>query len=137
MSVLDGLMDWLDSDEAKENIDNIIKKITDSNKIRTNQINRLYETGQFVNFTKRVIKKYENFEYQKRWYDRNIEPPYFLYWFLFDYAKEYGRECNMDEWVKYSNIFTTELYVCDPFIFERMDGQGSVIKIMNKINDYV
>lgn len=85
--------------------------------------------NKFSEFVEKVIKKYESDEYIDRWYSRGIEPPNDLYWFLFYYAEQYGRECDINEWKQYGNIFTGQLYYYNNYYFQIMHGQGSTIRI--------
>jgi hypothetical protein len=45
------------------------------------------------------------------------------------YAEKYGRECSEEEWNQYGNMFTSSLFFCSGYYFNRMDGQGSRIKV--------
>jgi hypothetical protein len=99
-------------------------------KIRNSQLKRFHNCSNKVDFIERVIIKYNSDKYKNRWYNKNIEPPYDLYWLLFDYAIEYGRIATFNEYQKYSNFFVNSMYVVNGYGFMRMDGQGSVIKVI-------
>ena len=122
--------EWLDSEEGKKSIAEFAEKIEREERIKTNQLERLHKSGKFLELTEKAIKKYNTDEYINSWYKRGIEPPESLFWFLFEYAEKYGRECEEEEWKQYGNMFTSSLFFIDGYYFNRMDGQGSVIKVM-------
>ncbi len=124
--------DWLDSDEGKKDIDEFIENQNKIEEISNKQLERFNRLGNFVEFTEKVIKKYDTNEYRNRWYNRGIEPPEDLFWFLFHYVEKYGRECDEEEWKQHGNVFSSALFYCNGYYFNRMDGQGSVIKISKK-----
>lgn len=122
--------EWFDSEEGKKSIAEFAEKIERKERIKTNQLERLYESGKFLELTEKAIKKYNTDKYINSWYKRGIEPPESLFWFLFEYAEKYGRECEEEEWKQYGNMFTSSLFFIDGYYFNRMDGQGSVIKVV-------
>lgn len=126
---LNKIDDFFNSEKGKKSIEKFAKKIEREDRINNNQLKRLHESGKFIELTEKSIKKYNTDKYKDRWYKRGIMPPETLFWFLFDYAKKYGRECNEKECEKYGNMFSSSLFFIDGYYFNRMDGQGSVIKI--------
>jgi hypothetical protein len=126
---LKNLMAWFDTDEGKKNIEDFAKKIQLKQDIKDMQLERFKSKGNFAEFVERVITKYNSPKYRDKWYNRGVEPPKNLYWFLFFYAEKFGRECASEEWEKYGNTFTSTLYFYEGYYFNRMDGQGSIIKI--------
>jgi len=126
------LKNWLNTEEGKNSILQFFDDLNKKNEITISQLERLYKTGNFVEFTEKVILKYNDSKYRYRWLKRGIDPPEDLMWFLSVYAEKYGRECNESEWKEYGNEFTTSLFFCDGFYFNQMDGQGSIIKIIKK-----
>ena len=122
--------EWFDSEEGKKSIAKIAEKIEREERIKTKQLERLYKSGKFLELTEKAIEKYNTDKYRDSWYKRGIEPPESLFWFLFDYAEKYGRECDEKEWGQYGNMFTSSLFFVNGYYFNRMDGQGSVIKVM-------
>jgi len=130
------MMEFFDSEEGKEKVRQYFDGIKQRENIANNQIERLKGKSPeyFIQFTKQVIEKYNSIEYNDRWYKRGIEPPQDLFWFLYEYAKKYGRECTEQEWEKLSSMFTSDLRFCEGYYFERMDGQGSVIDIRHHTN---
>lgn len=131
---LDNLKAWFDSDEGKKSISDYADKLRREDEIMDKQFERFKRLINFGEFTEKVILKYSSKKYRDRWYNRGIEPPESLYWFLFEYAERYGRKCSRKEWNTYGNVFSSSLYFCNGYYFNRMDGQGSVIKIIKKIN---
>lgn len=122
--------EWFDSEEGKKSIAEFAEKIEREERIKTNQLERFYKSGKFLELTEKAIKKYNTDKYRDSWYKRGIEPPESLFWFLFQYAEKYGRECEEKEWKQYGNMFTSSLFFIDGYYFNRMDGQGSVIKVV-------
>lgn len=100
--------------------------------IINNQLQRLNDHYNLDYFIDKVITKYKSKKYKDRWYNRGLIPPEDLLYFLFEYSKKYGRECNDDEWNKYGNIFSSDLLFCDGYYFNKMNGQGSIIKIIKQ-----
>jgi hypothetical protein len=126
------IKDWFESEEAEKTFNDYIDKISIKDNIIRRQLEKLHKSGNFVQFTEKVVAKYNSNIYRDKWYNRGVEPPEYLLWFLFYYAKEYGRECNEDEWDKYSNMFSSNLFFCDGYYFNRMDGQGSMIEVIKQ-----
>ena len=125
-------LEYLKSEEGKKSFELYMAEIVRKKNITIRQLERFHLKGNFNEFVEKVIDKYNSDNYRERWYKRGIEPIEELYWFLFEYAKLYGREATDDEWVKISNMFTTALYYCNGYFFERMDGQGSCINIIKE-----
>ena len=94
------------------------------------------DSESFSTLVEKIIARYESREYRDKFLDKGKEPPETLYWLLLDYASRYGRDCAVDgtmaEWRNYGNSFTTELYFCDGYYFNRMDGQGSIVRIIKE-----
>jgi hypothetical protein len=126
---LQKMRDWFDSEEGKKSIADFADKINREEEIKTKQLERFNRIGNFEQFTEKVIEKYNSNKYRDSWYGRGIEPPEDLFWFLFHYAEKYGRECNEEEWKQYGNMFSSALFFCNGYYFNRMDGQGSVIHV--------
>ena len=119
----------IDSDEISKYITSYLLKLDRRNKVKQKQLDRLHESDRFVELTKKVIQKYNSKAYKDRWYERHIEPPETLFYFLFDYAEKYGRSCTDEEWRKYGNVFSVNMYFCEGFIFNKMNGQGTVVHV--------
>lgn len=101
------------------------KKLTEER-----QLEKFHTFENKIEIILKIIDKYNSENYAKRWLKRGYEPPENLYWFLFSYAVKYGSECTDEEYSKYGNMFTSSMYYCSSFIFMKMDGQGSVVKII-------
>jgi hypothetical protein len=127
---LQKLRDWLNSEEGKKSITDYAEKINKKEEIIIKQLERFNRLGNFEQFTEKVIAKYNSDKYRDSWYGRGIEPPEDLFWFLFNYAEKYGRECNEEEWEQYGNVFSSALFFCNGYYFNKMDGQGTVIKVI-------
>lgn len=127
---IDKLEEIIDSIDFEKNISEFVDQLSKKDEILNKQYVRFDRLCDFAQFTDKVIEKYNSTEYRNRWFNRNIEPPEDLYWFLYFYVVKYGRKCNNDEWEKYSNMFSTNLIFYKGYYFNRIDGQGSLIKII-------
>jgi len=76
-----------------------------------------------------LSKWYDSDKYRDREYKKGYEPRERLLWVLFHVAEEYGRECTEEEYNKYGNWFTGEMYILGSYAIQVMNGQGSVIRI--------
>lgn len=134
MESLKKLSEFFNSEEGKKSVTDFAQKIKREADIKTNQLERFNRRGNFVDFVEKVIVKYDSDKYRDGWYNRGIEPPEDLLWFLFYYAEKYGRECSIEEWDLYGTPFTSNLFFCNGYYFNRMDGQGSYIKVAKVLN---
>lgn len=132
MNNIEKLRNFFESEEGQEKTRKYFQKLADREEIIDKQLERLHNSGNFVEFTEKVIAKYSTKKYRNRYFNRGIEPSEDLFWFLSDYAEKYGRECSDEEWDEYANMFTSSLYYCDGYYFGRMDGQGSVMKVIKE-----
>jgi hypothetical protein len=134
-------LEWLKSEEGKKSIEEYFSNIERLEAMKENQLDRFhikYNTKElFVEFLEKVIIKYNSKEYNDRWYNRGTEPPESLYFFLFNYAQKYGRECDDAEWAKYGNMFSGDLYFIHGYYFNIMHGQGTVIKVTKADKDFL
>ena len=73
-----------------------------------------------------LMDKYESKAYRDKEYKLGYEPREKLYWFMFEYARKYGKECT-DK--KYLNQFTGMAYYLGSYVIQVMYGQGSAILI--------
>ncbi len=128
---LNKITNWMRSKEGQKSIEEYSNLLISNEEILNSQLERFHAKFQnrFGEFVERVIAKYDTKEYVLRWYDRGIEPPRDLFWFLFEYAIKYGKECNQKEYQEYGNEFTTSLFLVHGYYFLKMDGQGSVVQI--------
>lgn len=135
-NALENLRKRLESEEGKKYFKEYFDKIEKKEKMLENQLNRFHskysDSSSFVNFIDKVISKYESDSYKDRWYNRGIEPPNNLYWFLYEYCNKFGRKCTFSEYKKHSNCFTSYLGNIKGYYIRRMDGQGSVIDVIKE-----
>jgi len=122
--------EWFIGDSAKE----YFKKLKQKQDIKDFQLKRLSERNDIPELIEKSIIKYRSDKYKNKWFNRGYEPPDTLFYFLFDYALKYGRECTKEEWDKYSNQFTGELLYTNGYYINLMIGQGSFI-IIEKENE--
>lgn len=134
--IIKNLEKYFESNIFESDIDEYIEKINNENKIVNYQLKRFHnkfkDKENFSDFVNKVRNKYYSDKYRKLWFKKGIEPREDLFWFLYEYALEYGRECNKIEWEKYANCFTTELFFINDYYISRVDGQGSLINISKK-----
>ena len=127
------ILDYLNSEKGQKDMDVYMDLFANKQIRLAKQLERFHskfgDPNKFNQFIEKVITKYNSDEYQDRWYKRSIEPQESLYWFLYEYAFRYGRECNEEEWDQYGNIFTSSLVTINRYYFNRMNGQGSAIII--------
>jgi len=99
--------------------------------IKAQQLARFHslEYDKKVNFIEKVIAKYDSDEYVNRWHKRGIEPEEMLYFFLYEYARKYGRPCYSWEWKKIASSFTVDMFNTNGYYFQWIVGQGSKIII--------
>lgn len=105
------------------------EKFEREDRILESQLERFHKYTNFEEILEKIINKYNSKEYKDRWYSRSIMPPETLFWFIYNYAEKYGRAATREEWDTYGNMFTSSLYYINGYIFNQMDGQGSIIKI--------
>lgn len=115
--------------------DDYFSKLENKKLIEERQLEKFHTFANKSEIIRKIIGKYNSKNYIRRWLKRGYEPPEKLYWFLFSYSQKYGRECSEEEYSKYGNMFTSSMYYCSSFIFMQMDGQGSVVKII-ELNDF-
>jgi hypothetical protein len=129
---LQNVKDYLNSEEGIKSAKEYFNKISNKNKIIENQINRLKDSGRFIELLEKSIIKYNSKEYIIKSYKKGIEPPNSLHWFLYKYATIYGEECSGEEFELYGNMFTSDLVYYEGYYFNLMQGQGSCIIITKK-----
>jgi hypothetical protein len=138
MEMLEKLKEYLESEKGKKETEEYFNIIKIKKEINNKQLNRFYlrihSADQFVDFIEKVVSKYNSDKYRNFWYNKGYEPPEILYWFLFDYAEKYGRDCCDLEYETYGNYFTTAMYYINGYYIYRMDGQGSCVQIEKQNN---
>lgn len=129
-SLLNRLTRYLDSDEGKESINQYFDDILKKNEIRMSQLERLHlnfsDEQKFSEFVDKVVAKYESKEYRYKWQG---DAPSGLYYFLYDYAVNYGREANEDEYSEYAHEFTDNIFFIHGYYFMHYSGQGSFVDV--------
>ena len=136
---LEDVKKWFESEEGQKSASDAIEKWAkedETEEIQLEKFHKRFTNSQlFADFVEKVKTKYNSSEYKDFWYSKGCEPPENLVWFLFSYTKKYGRECSEKEIEEYGNMFTSGMYYIDGYYFNRMDGQGSVIKILKKLEE--
>ena len=134
MNWYDEYMKYISSTEGQKETKEYFEKIKKQDQIKLKQLERFHEKGKefHIAFIEKEITKNSYDEYIDRYYLKYTEPPCDLYFFLFDYALRYGRQCNKKEWKKYGNMFTDNLFYLYGYYFNLMNGQGRVIQITKK-----
>jgi hypothetical protein len=123
--------------ENPDVIERINRRIEIENKIRIiedSQLERFWikisnDEIDFNEVVKKVCLKYDSDDYYFRWMNRGIMPQEMLYFFLFDFASVYGRELSNEEYEKFANDFESGIYIYGNYVFQKMNGQGTCIRI--------
>ncbi len=126
--------DYFNSEECKTDIDKFITENKRKDLILNSQLERFHIKYRLIldDTIEEIINKYHSDKYVNRWYNRNIEPPEDLYWFLFEYAKKYGEEIEESE---HYNMFTDKGYQIGNWLIQQINGQGSFILIHKLENE--
>lgn len=134
---LSKLKEWFDSPEGKAHVKEFAEKHKRDQEREAATLLRFHNKfkDNIAELIEKVCLKYAEDSYKARWYYRSIEPPEPWLWQLLDYAKEYGEEVSHRDLAILDSLsmFTTEAYVLEGYLFERLDGQGSVVHV-SKIN---
>lgn len=137
MGMLEKLKEYLESVEGKKETEEYFSNIKNEQEKYDKQLERfhlrIHSISQFTDFVEKVILKYDSDKYRDFWYKKGCEPPEDLYWFLFEYAKKYGRDCDYIEYKTYGNVFTTEMYFIGGYYIYKMNGQGTCIQIKKQV----
>lgn len=127
--------DHFNSEEGKKSMEEYFGRIAARQKIKDQQVKRIHRIygNNIDSFIEKLNSVYESKTYRDKWYSKGCKPPEKLYWYLLDYAKKYGekinRKTNKDLLETYGNMFTSSIYKVGSYVIQRMDGQGSVIRI--------
>lgn len=134
---LSKLKEWFDSPEGKASVKEFAEKWKRDQEREAATLLRFHNKfkDNIPELIEKVLYKYDQDSYKDRWYKRHTEPCQSWLWQLLDYAKEYGEEVSHRDLVILDSLsmFTTEAYVLEGYLFERLDGQGSVVHV-SKIN---
>lgn len=125
---LEKALSFLNSPEGKETIKRYVEKIKAEDQRLADRIERFHKIykDRIDEVMQHLINKYESNQYRDKEYKLGYEPRETLYWFMFAYAKTYGKPCD-DE--RYFNTFTGDAYYLGSYVIQIMHGQGSVIAI--------
>lgn len=125
---LDKLRAWFDSEEGKASVEKFAKELAFKEELKEKHINYIHKHwgDRIDEAIEKVMAKYESDEYVRNEYKRGYEPRTPLYCLLYEYAEQYGEECQ-DE--NYINSFTAGIYYLGSYVIQIMHGQGSVIRI--------
>lgn len=129
-NIKNNIDEYFDSDRAN----NFFKRLGDKKKMKDSQLEKFHQKVlnneiDFDEIVIRVCQKYNSDDYYFRWINRGIMPQEMLYFFLFDFASVYGRELSNEEYEKFANDFESGIYIFRNYVFQKMNGQGTCIKI--------
>lgn len=129
---LKNIREYMNSEEGEKSIKAFFEKQNSLAHINKYQVEKFYDKykNNIDEFTSKIIDKYSSKSYKDRWYNRGIEPPEDLYFFLYDIASKYGRKFTKSEYnrTKKSLYFTHDhVYVLGSYCFEKINGQGTAI----------
>ena len=132
--MIEELKKFLNSEEGQQEAEKFFSDLKNQEKIEKLQLERFHEkySNRFTEILDKIIIKYESNEYKDREYKIGYEPRKTLYFFMFEYAKKYGREVTDEEYNQYENYFTGEMFYIEGYYIQIMLGQGSIIKINKK-----
>ena len=124
-------LEYLESEEGSRDIDNYFNSIRKKEEIINNRILKIHDKyDNIINgLIDKVISKYNSEKYYFKETSIGYEPRNKLFWLIKDYFIEYGRECTEEEYEKYGNMFTRDMYCYKGHIAHVMDGQGSVVSV--------
>ncbi len=128
--IFDKIDEYLDSEEGKLAMQKFTAKLQSKRRTLDQQLWRAHKKydDRFEELIQKILNKYSSDEYLAR-YQMYQEPQESLLWFGLEYAKRFGRDCTEDEYDTIGNDFTSELFTYKGYWFERMDGQGSIIRV--------
>jgi len=132
--LFDDLMAYFETEEGKKSWDEWANKIANEQEIYSKQLQRAFNKFgvNISHIVEKIILKYDSDKYRDFWWNKGCEPPEDLYFFLFDYAAKYGVIVNENspiEQKKLANMFTSEIYYLDGYVFNKMNGQGTCVLV--------
>jgi len=136
--LLDKLKAFLDSEEGQESIEEWANKINNEHAIKDSQLERAFKKYglNIAGVVEKIVAKYDSDKYRDFWWKKGFEPPEDLYFFLFDYAAKYGVEVDENSPIEQKervNMFTSDIYYLDGYVFNKINGQGTCV-LVEKIN---
>lgn len=133
--------EYFHSDKFKEALANEALRSEQRRAIGEMQIERFHDKygNDLYDIITKIINKYKSAAYWKREYKMGREPMTELFWFLLSYARKYGTRIPRKHYRNYKqlNTFTSDAFILDRFIIQRMDGQGSVVHVDELPEDFV
>lgn len=137
---LKNINEFLKSEEGKKSLEEFFLQEEKKKEIEISQLERLRSKiksdEDFDNILNKIKKKYKSKEYYSRHMNKSMMPPETLYFFLFEYAVKYGKECSTTEYRKYAGPFTNAIFKMHGYYFELISGQGSLVHIFKPTNQY-
>jgi len=129
-------------DITDKEMDEFFENFEKLNEVLDKQYKRFYDKLKsneiiFSEIVEKIIDKYESKVYRDRWVNRGLEQEESLYFFLYHFSIKYGREATLNEYKKYSNDFTSNIYYYDKYFFCLINGQGSSIQIFEEELDEI
>ena len=135
-NMLEKLKAHLATEEGHREAVEYFERFRKRKEIKEKQLERFHSkinsSEDFESFVEKVIAKYNSDKYRDSWFKRYKEPREELYFFLYKYARKYGREANKSEYKKYGNTFTGDIQTIHGYYFNIMYGQGTVVLIHKK-----
>lgn len=132
---MSALTKFLESEEGKESIRKFWQDKEDAAKLYASQVERFYQRHKdnMPAIIEKIMAKYESSEYVRREYKLGYQPREDLYWILESVASKYGTKVKLNKKnaKKYPqlNMFTSSACIFEGYLFQVMDGQGSVVRI--------
>lgn len=132
---LEALKKDLQSEEGRKFAKEYFSKIINKENKEKEQLDRFHtkianESKPVSFYIQKVLNYYNSNKYKNKWFSKGIEPPQSLYFFLYEYAIQYGKL--VEDKTNLSNLFSTDLYYLDGYYFTMMVGQGSYVKIIKE-----
>jgi len=128
---LQAMNDFINSEKGKQYMLDYLDSLERLKQHDDRWTDRMYERikDNIDESIEHLSKWYDSDKYRDREYKKGYEPRERLLWVLFHVAEDYGRECTEEEYNKYGNWFTSEMYILGSYAIQVMNGQGSVIRI--------
>lgn len=119
------MKEFAESEKGKQSITEFSKKYD----ININHIEKLHKNYTNI-LVEKIINHYSSEKYQQRY--TNGEPPYTLFYLLFEHATLYGSELSKSDYIKFNikSKFVAGVYIYEGYLFILHVGQGSFISII-------
>ena len=131
--ILNNLKKWLESDAGKKDLDEWAAKMEFNNSLNQKYYDKLNAMSkkERKDLCVKIHNKYMSKKYLDKEYKISYEPRCELYYFLFEYALNYGEPYDNGK----EEYFPTESYIIDDdIILEMIYGQGSFCTMYFKDN---